>query len=96
MKKVFVITIAVLMSGIFTIQAADNDMDARSKLAAKLLEVMEVGKMMNQSFDSIKKMQGAMTKKMVKNAKDQESAIKKSTQNHGFDAERTFLENFET
>ena len=76
MKKVFVITIAVLMSGIFTIQAADNDMVVRSKLAAKLLEVMEVGKMMNQSFDSIKKMQSAMTKNMVKNAKDQKLAIK--------------------
>ena len=76
MKKLFVIAIAVLMSGIFTIQAADNDMAARSKLAAELLEIMDVGKAMNQSFDAIKKMQGAMTKRMVKNAKDQKLAIK--------------------
>ena len=76
MRKLFVITIAVLMSGIFTIQAADNDMAVRSKLAAKLLEVMEVGKMMNQSFDSVKRMQGAMMKKLIKDAKAQKLAIK--------------------
>jgi len=76
MKKVFVVTIAVLMSGIFTIQAANNDMAVRSKLAAKLLEVMEVGKMLNQTFDSMKTMQGNMTKQFVKNAKDRELAVK--------------------
>jgi uncharacterized protein len=76
MKKLIVFTVAILMSGIFTIQAANNDMAVRSKLAAKLLEVMEVGKIFNQSFDSMKKMQSAMTKKLVKNAKGQELAIK--------------------
>ncbi len=76
MKKLIVFTVAILISGIFTVQAANDDMAVRSKLAAKLLEVMEVGKMLNQSFDSMKKMQGEMTKKLVENAKDQKIAIK--------------------
>jgi uncharacterized protein len=76
MRKLIVFTIAILMSGIFTIQAANDDMAVRSKLASKLLEVMEVGKMLNQSFDSMKKMQSGMTKRLVKNAKDQKLAIK--------------------
>ena len=76
MKKLIVFAIAVLMSGIFTIQAANDDMAVRTKLAAKLLDVMEVGKLMNKSFDMVKNMQGAMTKKLVKDAKGQELAIK--------------------
>lgn len=76
MRKLIVFTVAILMSGIFTIQAANDDMAVRSKLATKLLEVMEVGKMLNQSFDSMKKMQSGMTKRLVKNAKDQKLAIK--------------------
>jgi len=76
MRKLIVFTLAILMSGIFTIQAANDDMAVRSKLAAKLLEVMEVGKILNQTFDSVKTMQAGMTKQFVKNAKDQKLAIK--------------------
>ncbi len=80
MKKVIVFTVAILMSGIFAIHAAeikaDDDMASRTKLAAELLAIMDVGKAMNQSFESVKKMQGAMTKQLVKNAKDQDLAIK--------------------
>ena len=80
MKKMFVFVVAVLMTGIFTVQAAEaktgDDLTVRTKLAARLLEIMDVGKAMNQSFESIKQMQGAMTKRFVKNAKDQELAIK--------------------
>ena len=76
MKKLIVLSLAVLMTGVFTIHAADENMVVRTKLAAKLLETMQIGEMMNRSFDMVKDMQGAMTKKMIKNAKDQKLAIK--------------------
>lgn len=80
MKKMLVFIVAVLMTGVFTVQAAEaktgDDMAARLKLASKLLETMDVGKVMTQSFESIKQMQSSMTKQMVKNAKDQQLAIK--------------------
>ena len=80
MKRVFVFVIAILVSGIFAVHAAEtkpvDDLAVRVKLASKLLKIMDVGKAMNQSFESIKQMQGAMTKRFVKNAKDQELAIK--------------------
>ena len=76
MKKLMLFTLAILVTGIFTVGAANDDMTIRTKLASKLLEVMEVGKLLDQSFDSVKKMQSAMTKKIVKNAGDQKIAVK--------------------
>ena len=79
MKK-FIITVAILMSGIFAVHAveakANDDMAVRSELAAKLLEVMEVGKLLNKTFDSVKKMQIGMVKQFSKNTKDQKLVIK--------------------
>jgi len=87
MKKLMVFAAAVIMSGVFTVQAAeqkkDADMTVRTTLATQLLETMQVGKTLNQSFDSIKKMQTQMVMKFVKNAKDQARAIK--TQNKMMD-----------
>lgn len=87
MKKLMVFAAAVIMSGVFTVQAAeqkkDADMTVRTTLATQLLETMQVGKALNQSFDSIKKMQTQMVMKFVKNAKDQARAIK--TQNKMMD-----------
>jgi hypothetical protein len=81
MRKLIVFTVAILMSGIFAIHAAEiktnDDMAARTKLAAKLLEVMEVGKIMNQSFELVKKMQAGMIKRFAQNAKNQDLAVKK-------------------
>ena len=80
MKKVIVFTVAILMSGIFAIHAAEinvnDDMAARTKLATKLLEVMDIGKAMNQSFELVKKMQTGMIKQFAQNAKNQDLAIK--------------------
>ena len=80
MKKMFVFAVAVFMAGVFAVHAAESksgdDMAVRLKLASKLLETMDVGKVMTQSFESIKQMQSSMTKQMVKNAKDQQLAIK--------------------
>lgn len=80
MRKVFVFAVAVLVSGCIAAQAADikagDDMAVRTKLAAKLLKIMDVSKAMNQSFESIKKMQSSMTKQLAKNAKNQDLAIK--------------------
>jgi len=75
MRKLTVFTIAILMSGIFTLQAADKNIAVRTKLASELLKAMKVGKMLNQTFDTMKQMQGSMIKKMVVNAKDQKMAI---------------------
>jgi len=76
MRKLIVFTIAILMSGIFTLQAADNNIAVRTKLAAELLKAMKIGKMLNQTFDTMKQMQGDMVKKMAVNAKDQEMAVR--------------------
>lgn len=80
MKKLFVFVAAVFMAGVFAVYAAEpkagDDLAVRTKLAAKLLGLMDVDKAMEQSFASIREMQGAMTKRFVKNAKDQELAIK--------------------
>jgi hypothetical protein len=83
MKKLIVFAVAVMMSGIFSIQAAeqktDADMAARTKLAAELLETMQVDKALNQSFDSVKDMQKQMIMKFGKDVANQALVIE--TQN---------------
>ena len=83
MKKLIVFAVAVIMSGVFTIQAAeqkkDEDMAIRIKLATEFLETMQVGKTLNQSFDTVKEIQTQLVMKFAKNPKYQTQVIE--TQN---------------
>jgi hypothetical protein len=80
MRKLIASAVAVFMAGILTLSAADeakkNDLDQRTKLATEMLETMQVGKMFENSFNSMKQMQTQMIKRMVKKAEDQDKAMK--------------------
>lgn len=83
MKKLISFAVAILMSGAFTVRAAeqkiDDDMAARTKLASELLQTMQVDKALNQSFDSVKDMQKQMITKFGKDVANQAMVIE--TQN---------------
>lgn len=83
MKKLICFAAAILMSGVFTVRAAeqktDDDMAARAKLASELLQTMQVDKALNQSFDSVKDMQKQMITKFGKDVPNQALVIE--TQN---------------
>lgn len=79
MKKLVLFAVAVIMSGVFTIQAAeqknDEDMAVRTKLASELLQTMQVDKALNQSFDAMKEMQKQAVMKLAKNPESQALAL---------------------
>ena len=79
MKKLVLFTVAVIMSGMFPIQAAeqknDEDMAVRTKLASEFLKTMQVDKVLNQSFDTMKEMQKQMVMKFAKDPESQALAI---------------------
>jgi Uncharacterized protein conserved in bacteria len=79
MKKLIVFAVAVMMSGIFSIQAAepekDGDMEVRIKLASELLQTIQVDKILTQTFDSMKEMQKQTIMKMAKDPESQAIAV---------------------
>ncbi len=79
MKTLISFAVAILMSGVFTVRAAeqktDDDMATRTKLATELLETMQVDKALNQSFDSVKDMQKQMITKFGKDVANQALVI---------------------
>lgn len=79
MKKLIVFAVTVMMSGIFSIQAAeqekDGDMEVRTKLASELLQTIQVDKILTQTFDSMKEMQKQAIMKMAKDPESQSIAI---------------------
>ena len=93
MKKLISFAVAILVSGVFTVRAAeqkaDDDMAARTKLATELLETMQVDKALNQSFDSVKDMQKQMIMKFNKDAANQALVIE--TQNKIMEVMKTEL-----
>jgi len=80
MKKLIAFAVAVILSGIFTVQAAepktDPNMAVRNKLALELLQTMKVDQLLEQSLDNVKNMQAQIMKQTIQNAKDQTSALK--------------------
>lgn len=76
MRKLIVLSLAVLMTGIFTINAADESMVERSRLAAKLLEVRKIGKILDQTFAWKKRLEAAMKKHLTTHTKNQTLIIK--------------------
>lgn len=79
MKKLVLFAVAVIMSGVFTIQAAeqknDEDMAVRTKLASELLQTMQVDKALNQSFDAMREMQKQAVMKLAKSPESQALAL---------------------
>lgn len=79
MKKLIVFAVAVMMSGILSIQAAeqekDGDMEVRTKLASELLQTIQVDKILTQTFDSMKDMQKQAIMKMAKDPESQALAV---------------------
>lgn len=79
MKKLISFAIAIVMSGMLSIQAAeqktDGDMALRTKLATELLTTMQVDKALTQSFDAVKDMQKQMVMKFATTPESKALAI---------------------